>query len=471
MPMLSRWSICCFGLLLILMATDFSHAQNLSKTAVAKFQTRSTLTHFAAESLFEITVDAGKHDRENCIVEAYIPVKNYNKKTVNLKTDQGQVLLGQLSDHGMMVKATPDKKRLTFVIPSLSAGQTMKLTGVESSADVGPSYHWTDEQPKHSTLSKDEVPILRYMKAPLDESSPAARYRTMKIFHHVYTPDGSRLMTKGPGDGIFSKRKDGGLFSHHRGLFYGFNRISYEKDGKTMNADVWHCRKGESQSHDKTLQTAVGPVFGEHLNSILWKGQDGETFATELRQMTAFELNGSTLIEFQSTLESNVGPIKFRGDPQHAGFQFRASQDVAEITKKSTYYIRPDGAGKPGKFRNWSDKKDESEINRNHINLPWNTVVIELPVKDSDSTDQPSDSSEKLRKFSITYLDSPMNPKPARYSERDYARFGSYFEYDLKGEETLDLNYRVWIQEGVAQPETIENQSKNFTEPVGVTVH
>ena len=107
---------------------------------------------------------------------------------------------------------------------------------------------------------------------------------------------------------------------------------------------------------------------------VAWNGQDGKPFAHELREMTAYRINGSVLIEFASILESDVGPVKLDGDPQHAGFQFRASQAVPDKTKNLTYYIRPDGKGDPGKFRNWSAKKDETAINKQHVNLPWNAL-------------------------------------------------------------------------------------------------
>ena len=175
---------------------------------------------------------------------------------------------------------------------------------------------------------------MKFIYENVDDSTPERRYATMKAFHHVYTPDGGRLMTKGPNDGSFAKLKNYGLFPHHRGLFFGFNKISYEKDGKPMQADVWHCNKGESQTHEKTIASSVGPVFGRHTNVIYWRGQDGEPFAHEIREMTAYDIAGTTLIEFKSSLDSVVGTLQLRGDPQHAGFQFRASQDVADLTQR-----------------------------------------------------------------------------------------------------------------------------------------
>jgi hypothetical protein len=76
----------------------------------------------------------------------------------------------------------------------------------------------------------------------------------------------------------------------------------------------------------------------------------------------------------------------------------------------------------------------------------------------------------QVDRFTVCYLDSPNNPKPARFSERDYGRFGSYFEYDLKPEESFSVNYRVWIQEGVMAIDGINALDRDFVNPVEVSV-
>ena len=64
-------------------------------------------------------------------------------------------------------------------------------------------------------------------------------------------------------------------------------------------------------------------------------------FAKELRELTAYRVTEGVLVEFASRLRSNGGKVKVDGDPQHAGFQFRASGEVAEKTKNQTYYLGP----------------------------------------------------------------------------------------------------------------------------------
>ena len=59
------------------------------------------------------------------------------------------------------------------------------------------------------------------------------------------------------------------------------------------------------------------------------------------------------------------------------------------------------------------------------------------------------------KRYTVAYLDDPGNPKEARFSEREYGRFGSYFEYTIEQDKPLTVNYRLWLQEGLMQPEEV----------------
>ena len=129
------------------------------------------------------------------------------------------------------------------------------------------------------------------------------------------------------------------------------------------------------------------------------------------------------------------------GDPQHAGFQFRASNEVAAKNAKQTYYVRPkDGKDAQGKTKNWPGNKDMT-------NLPWKAQSVVV---------------EDQRYFTV-YLDHPDNPKPSFYSERDYGRFGSYFKSEATPEKPVKIKYRLVI--GIKEQDSAycENLSKEFT--------
>lgn len=385
-------------------------------------------------SALEVTISAGDYDRVNTPVSVRIEVPESQADFAAAElTAGGETLLAQITSPSLL--SASKGKELWFIVPELKAKQerTYQVKLLKQAPDSAAGFRWSSEQDKFDELSLGDRPVMRYMREPLDKSSPERIGETFKVYHHVYDPQGKQFVTKGPG----------GLFPHHRGLFYGFNRISYG-DGKA--ADIWHCRNGESQAHLRTISTETGPVVGRHTVEIAWNGRDGQPFALETRQMTAFNTPGGVMIDFASHLESQVGEVKLDGDPQHAGFQFRASQEVPDKTAKQTYYVRPDGRGEPGKFRNWPGDKQ-------HADLAWNALSFVLGEQ----------------RYTTCYLDRPENPKEARFSERDYGRFGSYFATTIDQGKPLDLNYRIVLREGELDVDQVNALSHNFVEPIAAT--
>jgi hypothetical protein len=347
------------------------------------------------------------------------------------------------------------RKELHIILPEIKAGATLHLHGTikPSAAAEAPAseFNWKDVAGEHCLLSYGSRPVLDYMCRPLDESSAEKRAETFKPYHHLYDPDGKILVTKGPG----------GLYPHHRGLFYGYNKIT---DGNGKEADVWHCTKNCYQSHEKLLDEEAGPVLGRLLAAIDWRGQDRQPFAHEQREMTVYDVPGGTMIDFASRLETAGEQVKLDGDPQHSGFHFRASQEVASpVTTKDgnlkskavnseTIFIRADGVGKPGETINWDPKKKTHDPRE--INQPWKGMSFVIGGQ----------------RYTVAILDLPTNPKEARFSERDYGRFGSYFEYNLTKERPLEIRYRVWLQKGEMTPEQIAALAAEFAEPIEATV-
>jgi len=364
-----------------------------------------------------VVVEAGARDRVN--VPLAVELKS-DAKTATLTGPGGEKLPGQFSPDG----------RLRFVLPSLKAGEKLELN-VAPGDVAGPVFAWKDTKDVEAELRHGERPVLKYMYRPLD---PAAREETYKVFHHVYSPDGSRLLTKGAG----------GKFPHHRGVYYGWNKVTYG-DGKTC--DVWHCSKDAHQAHDAFLAVEAGPVFGRHRLAVRWHGVGKDEFARETRELTAWARPGGILIDFVSSLEAKIGSVRLDGDPQHAGFHFRADNEVNDKTAKQTIYVRPDGPGKPGETRNWPGQKE-------HVNLPWNAMSFVLGEK----------------RYTAVYLDRPDNPKEARFSERDYGRFGSYFATVVEEGKPLQVRYRLWIQEGQADVAACAALSADFVDPPKVSV-
>jgi hypothetical protein len=204
------------------------------------------------------------------------------------------------------------------------------------------------------------------------------------------------------------------------------------------------------QEHDKILFQEAGFVLGRHRVQIKWCGAKSDVFAIEERELTVYDIVGGTLVEFASRLKTTGGKVRLDGDPQHAGFQFRAANEVAgKESAKQTYYLRPDGKGEPGATRNWDPKTREGPVN-----LPWDTMSFVLGGK----------------RYTVAYLNSSQNPKESRFSERDYGRFGCYFEYDLTAEHPLVVNYRVWLQDGEMTGDQVAALYEAFAHPPRIIV-
>jgi hypothetical protein len=164
----------------------------------------------------QLTVDAGAHDRRDCVVSVpvAIPEASAGAMTAILEDGSGKTLSGQIANG----------KELRFVLPELKAGAkaAFKVTFIRDWSKVDEVFRWKDTPNDNMLLSLGKRPLLQYQYAALDESSKDARTATFKIYHHLFDPKGENFVTKGLG----------GLFPHHRGIFFGFNKVTYGEDNK-----------------------------------------------------------------------------------------------------------------------------------------------------------------------------------------------------------------------------------------------
>jgi len=341
-------------------------------------------------------------------------------------------LLGQVVEKfSADLTAKENQKYLVVVFPALSIpGNGVTLAGTwlaDDAKNSSPSFSFEDKNSELSQVSLEGKPVLQFVHPILKEGKE--REASYKPFHHLFDNSGA-LVTKG----------SGGQFTHHRGIFLGFSKVTY---GSNVKVDIWHCKDDTHQAFEKVLLRESGPVLATEKDQIAWNGKNKETFALEERQLVVYKVSGGQLVEFQSVVRTTGGPVLLDGDPQHAGFHFRASNEVADKTSKETIYLRPDGEDKPGASRNWPDLKT-------HVNLPWNAMSFVL----------------KDKRYTALYLDNPANPKEARFSERPYGRFGSYFVTEITKEKPLKLKYQIWLQDGKIDSESAKLKSQAFINPV-----
>lgn len=277
-------------------------------------------------------------------------------------------------------------------------------------------FHWVkDEEAKTAELRYGDQPVVKYMYA-YDPSTPERLHDTYKVYHHVYGPGTKDLITKGPG----------GQFTHHRGLYVAWNKTIAE--GKSH--DFWHCTNGDHQAHVEFVEMTGDADVGTMTSKIAWaNAKEDKPVITEVRtiEVRRKPLQGKDEfgwhIDWSTKLTSERGDITLTGDRQHAGFQFRAAQSVGD--KNAARFIRPEGFPPQPEAVQVDDKKDP----QGHINLNW--FAETFPIGDHH--------------YTVAYFEDPSLPKPSRYSERPYGRFGAFFETTLKGDQPLEMRYRVLV--------------------------
>ena len=303
-----------------------------------------------------------------------------------------------------------------------------KVVFQSSSNKTASPFSFSGDYGSSRKLSDGHGPILSIFCEPYDKSTPQRKEATFKTFTQVFDPEGDELVTKGLG----------GKFPHHRGLFYGFMKTTYS--GGIV--DTWHCKDGVHLNLTGPGIEEIGPIAARVTLPVGWYGKKDDLFANEDRQFTAIRAGRALVIDFDSRVIPISGGMKVDGDPQHAGFHFRAAGEVADKTEKETVYLRPTGKDMPGATRNWPDRKD-------HINLPWNCMQF----------------SANGKRYSATYVNHSANPGESRFSEREYGRFGCYFVNEATREKPLVVQYRIVVRRGEIDQAAAQADSDAFQGP------
>ncbi len=331
---------------------------------------------------------------------------------------------------GQIERVNDKEVRVWFVVDQPARETRTYELRIGEDCSVGSGFVWEQLRPDAARLVFNSRPLMQYEHPVFD---PENIEETKKPYHHVFDPDGSRKITKGLG----------GLYAHHRGIFFGYNEI--DVDGNEY--DVWHARDGEHTEHVEFVEIFRGPVMGGHIVRIKWRGRDGEPFIEELREIRVFRKpEDQSLIDFRSNLYSLKGTIHLDGDLHHAGVQFRASQYVADNSEHSRFH-RP---------ANWAELAEDKEFGPPELmNLPWNAFRYQIDD----------------RQYTVTYMSHPDNPDAAEFSERLYGRFGEFFPYELTPDNPLQVRYRFWIAaDAMPDREDIEKLYTAFAYPPDVVI-
>jgi len=295
----------------------------------------------------------------------------------------------------------------TLRIPLLAVAAALAAFSAQA---AGAGFAFKDTPGDHLDVLLDGRPVARYMYA-FDRSSPERFHETYKPYLHVLEPDTGRPITKGPG----------GLYSHHRGIFVGF-KVNVAGEG---TYDFWHIARDLNYAK-KNLRKPVHLMLhrgflerrAEADRALLavridWVDPKGETLVEERRTMAFTRAPAPAIvrIELTSDLTAVAGDTRFGGDPEHAGCQFRPSNEVAK--NKSARYLFPD------------ETITSANVKR-HRDLPWAALTFTLGA----------------RTYSVLHMNDPGNPKGTVYSAyRDYGRFGAFPTFEVRKGASRRLRY------------------------------
>lgn len=317
------------------------------------------------------------------------------------------------------------KAEVCWFIPDLPAGAEQVWTvSVTRRQGGSKGFSWREKAQEYLDFLLEGRPVARYMCA-YDTSNKDRLQETYKPYLHVFDAGGADFITKGPG----------GLYPHHRGLFIGWNKVGFGQD----TYDMWHM-KDVVQVHRRFSALSAGPVLARLVSEVQWMSPKGVSVIDEERAITAYGALGEqtlALLDFESRLAAKNGDVVLDGDPEHAGFHFRA-HDAVE--KKATKYLFHKDGIDPHKDRD----------------LPWAAMQFELAGN----------------RYWVQIVNHPGNPRPAIWSAyRDYGRFGVFFKHELKSGTTLSVRNRVWLGKGeLPTRQELEARARAFLEPPLVEV-
>ncbi|MEJ6728741.1 MAG: PmoA family protein [Akkermansiaceae bacterium] len=275
-----------------------------------------------------------------------------------------------------------------------------------------------DTAGEHLDVLNDGKIVVRYMYAH-DTSTEERHLETYKPYLHVFDAEGKAPITKGAG----------GKFPHHRGLFVGWNKIGF--NGKVY--DRWHMKGGDI-IHQEFENQEVKDGAATFTSVTHWMDAGGKPILEEARTFEISMVEGNLcFIVVKSELSAKRGDVSLKGDPEHAGVQFRPADDVE---KKKTSYLFPEGV---------TDVKKSKDI-------AWAAESFTL----------------KGQKYGVMHLSHPENPKGMVYSAyRDYGRFGAFFQADVSKGESLSFAHGIMVKTGdLPAREEIQELSDAFSKTV-----
>ena len=296
------------------------------------------------------------------------------------------------------------------------------LSSVAATTIAAADFSIEESPGQHIDVNYKDRAVLRLMTAN-DTSDEKAAHETYKVYAHVMDPadpENKRTLTKGAGS----------QYTHHRGIYIGFSKANVDGVG---GVDTWHMKSGVRQHFGKIIKQDTSDDEATLAVTVDWVKND-EPLMSEERTFVVHkpEENGAVLIDTSSKITATVGDTVLKGDPEHAGLQYRAHEEV--VQNKSAKYLFPEGA-KPG----GGGTKD----------MPWAAMTYQAHGND----------------YHVQHMSHPSLPEGNIYSAyRNYGRFGAYFVKELAKGESATFKVRFYISPGAFPDGAVEAMNHRYEE-------
>lgn len=255
------------------------------------------------------------------------------------------------------------------------------------------------------------------------------------VYHKVFRMAGDRPF-------LHSEQTTGSSGRLPCGIHYGFEQAILVSGSDRVSLTTERCL-GIVQRHAGTLSEETGKFLGRHTVAVDWIGacDTGKVIAREERELTVKNQGGrnggrSLWIDVVSKLTASNGALQLDAAVPAAGLRLVVPVDAG---------VEPD----------YQEAAD------------WKAITF----------------SFDCRQYTAVCFNHPRNPPPADDSRAQRGVLnplhegerlpGIQYAFSAEADPTKPqvVHYRLWIQDGRMAPEDIDAMSKDFVEPVAITVH
>lgn len=404
----------------------------------------------APESRFEVTVDAGRFDREQTPVQISIPTTEPRQDWPDwlgpIAARGGRVGLRDLENPGQVVvaqvDAQPDRVRILWILPGQTpagARRTFRFEPLELPIEPDPwTFRTTPEG--HLELSRGDDPVFRYNTTPVSHPDhPNANQPRSAYLHPAFTPSGAMVT------GDYSAESH----PHHRGFFLAYTKTLVGG----LEPDFWNIQNGSGKIHfDRLGPVATGPVSARFSTFHRWEASQADAdpvvVLRERWDVEVFDIPGTPyrLFDLTSTQQATEQPLVLP-PYRYGGMAYRGPdsflpQGVLDVLT-SEGLDRVEGDQKPARW-----------------------VDLTGPVTNGSD-----------RYAGAAMFDHPMNqhhPTPARIHPTRIPFFCFVPSHDetvtIGPESPVVFRYRILIHDGHPDAERNDRIWRDFAEPPTVSL-